>query len=92
VGLPLTLHGGSGTDNEDFRKTIQAGITMIHINTELRVAWRKGLEEALAKDAESVAPYKVLPGVVSRVKAVMIERLKLFNGIDDAARAQKSGL
>jgi fructose-bisphosphate aldolase class II len=90
--LPLTLHGGSGTDNEDFREAIQAGITMIHINTELRVAWRKGLEEALAKDAESVAPYKVLPGVVSRVKAVMIERLKLFNGIDDAARAHKSGV
>jgi fructose-bisphosphate aldolase, class II len=36
--VPLTLHGGSGTDDEDFRKAIQAGIAMIHINTELRVA------------------------------------------------------
>jgi fructose-bisphosphate aldolase, class II len=80
AGLPLTLHGGSGTEDEDFRRAIQAGIGMIHINTELRVAWRKGLEEALKKDAESVAPYKVLPGVVDRVKTVVMSRLKLFNG------------
>jgi fructose-bisphosphate aldolase, class II len=38
ANVPLTLHGGSGTDSEDFRKAIEAGITMIHINTELRVA------------------------------------------------------
>src|SRR5215467_11888061 len=39
---PLTLHGGSGTDDEDVRKAIAAGITIVHINTELRVAWRRG--------------------------------------------------
>jgi len=81
VGVPLTLHGGSGTDDDDFRKAIQAGITMIHINTELRVAWRKGLEESLKKDATSVAPYKVLPAVVDAVKAVVLNRLRLFNGL-----------
>lgn len=80
TGLPLTLHGGSGTDDDDFRRAIQAGIAMIHINTELRVAWRSGLEEALKKDAQSVAPYKVLPGAVEKVKAVVTARLKLFNG------------
>jgi fructose-bisphosphate aldolase, class II len=80
AGVPLTLHGGSGTDNEDFRKAIQAGIAMIHINTELRVAWRTGLEEALGRNAGSVAPYKVLPEVVDKVKAVVVERLRLFNG------------
>jgi len=80
AAIPLTLHGGSGTDNDDFRKAIQAGITMIHINTELRVAWRKGLEAALGKDTTSVAPYKILPEVVDDVKAVVVGRLKLFNG------------
>lgn len=81
VGLPLTLHGGSGTADEDFRRAIQVGIGMIHINTELRVAWRKGLEDALKKDAESVTPYKILPAVVERVKAVVAGRLRLFNGM-----------
>ena len=40
TGVPITLHGGSGTDDEDFRKAIAAGINIVHINTELRVAWR----------------------------------------------------
>lgn len=78
--VPLTLHGGSGTDDQDFRQAIAAGIAMIHINTELRVAWRRGLEEALGKQAGSLAPYKVLPDVVRQVKAVMVRRLALFNG------------
>jgi fructose-bisphosphate aldolase class II len=80
AGVPLTLHGGSGTDDEDFRKAIQAGIAMIHINTELRVAWRRGLEEALRRNADSVAPYKLLPEVMEKVKAVVVKRLKLFSG------------
>jgi len=78
--VPLTLHGGSATDDQDFRQAIAAGIAMIHINTELRVAWRRGLEEALGKEAGSLAPYKVLPDVVRQVKAVMVRRLALFNG------------
>jgi fructose/tagatose bisphosphate aldolase len=77
---PLTLYGGSGTDNQDFSEAIEAGIAMIHINTELRVAWRRGLEESLREEAGSVAPYKVLPDVVRSVKAVVIEWLRLFNG------------
>ena len=86
AAIPLTLHGGSGTDNDDFRKAIQAGITMIHINTELRVAWRRGLEQALRKNADSVAPYNLLPEVVRQVKSVVVERLRLFNGIPETAR------
>jgi len=77
--VPLTLHGGSGTDSEDFRQSIQAGISMIHINTELRVAWRRGIEESLRKNGDSVAPYKILPDVVDDVRAVVMDRLKLFN-------------
>ena len=81
MGIPLTLRGDSGTDNDDFRKAVQSGIAMIHINTELRVAWRRGLEEALRKNTGSVAaPYNPLPEVVRELKAVVIERLKLFNG------------
>ena len=49
VQLPLTLHGGSGTDDHDLRNAIAAGINIIHINTELRIAWRHGLEEGLMK-------------------------------------------
>jgi fructose-bisphosphate aldolase class II len=76
---PLTLHGGSGTDDQGFLEAIEAGITIVHINTELRVAWRRGLETALAGKPGEVVPYKVLPGAVEAVKQVVAARLKLFS-------------
>jgi fructose-bisphosphate aldolase class II len=75
----LTLHGGSGTDDNDLRNAIAAGINIVHINTELRVAWRRGLENGLAKQPDEVAPYKILPTAVDSVKQVVLSRLKLFN-------------
>jgi fructose-bisphosphate aldolase, class II len=76
----LTLHGGSGTDDDHFRKAIAAGINIIHINTELRVAWRQSLVESLARDPNEVVPYKILRPVVDAVKQVVSSRLRLFNG------------
>jgi fructose-bisphosphate aldolase class II len=87
-GALLTLHGGSGTDDDDFRRAIRAGINVIHINTELRVAWRRGLEQALASNAEAVAPYKILPEAVESVKQVVLARLRLFNFLDKQSTGQ----
>jgi len=80
AGIFLTLHGGSGTDDEHFRKAIAAGINIIHINTELRVAWRTSLGGSLARDPNEVVPYKILRPVVDSVKQVVTSRLKLFHG------------
>jgi fructose-bisphosphate aldolase, class II len=82
----LTLHGGSGTDDGDLRKAIAAGINIVHINTELRVAWRDGLESGLAKHPDEVVPYKILPSAVDSVKQVVASRLRLFNGERHAAQ------
>jgi fructose-bisphosphate aldolase class II len=84
VQMPLTLHGGSGTDDEDLRKAIGAGINIIHINTELRVAWRRGLEEGLSKEPDEVVPYKILPFAVRSVEEVARSRLALFNAAGKA--------
>jgi fructose-bisphosphate aldolase class II len=78
----LTLHGGSGTDDEDLRKAIAAGINIVHINTEVRVAWRRGLEEALTKQPQEIVPYKILPSAIDAVKQVATSRLKLFNRLN----------
>ena len=79
AGVFLTLHGGSGTDDEDFLRAITAGINIIHINTELRIAWRRSLESSLTSQPNEVVPYKILPPVVESVKQVVSSRLKLFN-------------
>ena len=69
AGIFLTLHGGSGTDDADFTNAIAAGINIIHINTELRVAWRQSLEDSLNRHPNEVVPYKVLPPVIEGRKA-----------------------
>jgi fructose-bisphosphate aldolase, class II len=76
----LTLHGGSGTDDGDLRKATTAGINIVHINTELRVAWRDGLVRGLAERPGEVVPYKILPAAVESVKQVVASRLRLFTG------------
>ncbi|MDE2030997.1 MAG: class II fructose-bisphosphate aldolase [Patescibacteria group bacterium] len=81
TGIPLVLHGGSGTMDQDFVACIKNGIDIVHINTEIRVAYRKGLEEALKNMPDEVAPYKYLPEAVDAIEKVVEARLKLFNNI-----------
>lgn len=79
TGVFLTLHGGSGTNDDDLKKAIKAGITIIHINTEIRLAWRRGIEASLALKPQAVSPYKILPGAFQAVKDVVNARLQLFS-------------
>lgn len=80
-GVPLVLHGGSGTMDEDFIACIKAGIDIVHINTEIRVAFKDALKKSLADHPDEVAPYKYLPETVEAIEKVVEMRLKLFNGI-----------
>ena len=86
AGIPLVLHGGSGVSDSDFISAIKAGISVVHINTEIRVAWRKGLEGMLKEDTEEIAPYKILSDPKGKftdpeeeVYKVVLKRLELFN-------------
>jgi fructose-bisphosphate aldolase, class II len=79
AGIFMTLHGGSGTRDEDFQQAIKAGMTIVPVNTELRLAWRRGVESVLQAHPGDVAPYKLLPEVVGAVGEVVKKRLRLFN-------------
>lgn len=86
AGVPLVLHGGSGVSDEDFVAAIGAGISIVHINTEIRVAWREGLERGLEEAPDEIAPYKILSDPEGKttdpeeeIYKVVLKRLKLFN-------------
>jgi fructose-bisphosphate aldolase, class II len=80
-GKFMTLHGGSGTADEDFAAAAKAGMTIIHVSSELRLAWRRGVEAGLAAEPDEIAPYKILPAAVENIRKIVVDRLKLFNGI-----------
>jgi fructose-bisphosphate aldolase, class II len=79
AGIFMTLHGGSGTRDADFQQAIKAGMTIVHVNTELRLAWRCSLESMLLAHPGELAPYKLLPEVAKAVSEVVQKRLRLFN-------------
>jgi len=79
AGVPLVLHGASGNTPEDLAAAIEAGISLIHINTEIRAAWRRGLEESLKNNPDEVAPYKLLPSAEEAVRKVVLDKLRIFN-------------
>jgi fructose-bisphosphate aldolase, class II len=81
VGIPLVLHGGSGISDEDFTNGIAAGISIIHINTEIRIAYTEALRKFLAENPDQTTPYKILEPAVVAVETVVENRLKLFTNI-----------
>lgn len=81
VAAPLVLHGASGNSDEDVRAAVAAGINLIHVNTELRVAYRDALKLALQENPEEVAPYKIAKGAVVAMQKVVEKKLRLFAGL-----------
>jgi len=81
VKIPLVLHGGSGNSAEDFKAAIDAGVVIIHINTELRVAFKDALKLELQAEPEEISPYKIMKPSVQAMQAVVTEKLKIFNKI-----------
>lgn len=79
VGVPLVLHGGSGNSAADIRAAIAAGVAVVHINTELRAAYRRGLVRGLEENPDELAPYKYLKEPLHAVEKVVEEKLKVFN-------------
>jgi fructose-bisphosphate aldolase class II len=78
-GLPLVLHGASGNTDEDIRAAIQAGVAVVHVSTELRVAYRNALDTSLTANPKEVAGYKYLAAPRDAVQRVVEEKLRVFS-------------
>src|SRR3989339_640527 len=74
----LVLRGGSGIPAEDVKKAIAAGIVKVNINTEIRVAYKEGLEEELKNKPDETTPYKILEPSFEATKKVTGEKIELF--------------
>lgn len=74
VRVPLTLHGGSGTPVGDIKKALPY-LSNIHINTDLRVAYTKGLRSEVD---DTTTPYKYLQPANDELRKVVREKIKLF--------------
>lgn len=76
---PLVLHGASGIGNDELAAAVEAGISMVHYNTELRIAYRDAVRDFLTQNPNEVAPYKFLANAVEAVERVVEEKLRVMN-------------
>ncbi len=49
VSVPLVLHGGSGISEDTLRELIRKGISKVNVGSELKLAWRDGLNAFFAE-------------------------------------------
>lgn len=81
TNIPIVLHGGSGNSEDDFKMAIANGVSIVHINTEIRVAYKQGLQVGLSENPDEVVPYKFLKPAVKAVQDVVEKKLRLFNNL-----------
>jgi len=81
TGLPLVLHGGSGQGESLVKEAIKAGVAVVHVNTELRTAYKSGLVKSLSENPDEVAPYKFLKPAKLAMQKVVLEKLQIINNL-----------
>ncbi len=77
VSIPLVLHGSTGVSDRDLKRCIKYGIAKINCDTELRMAFMKGLRRHISE-----TDYRIpLNAAREEVKKVVKRRVKLYNSM-----------
>ena len=78
IDTPLVLHGGSGLSDDDFRNTINHGITKVNIFTDLCVAGENAVANNIG-DTSGFNGYLSLRALkVEAMKKAVMEKMMLF--------------
>lgn len=75
VGKPLVLHGASNVPGDQLKAAIAAGICVVNIDTELRLAFAKAVRKVL-EDPEVFDPRKMLTPAIEAVKAAAENKIE----------------
>lgn len=84
VSVQLSLHGGSGTPAHYFESAAKIGVSKVNINSDLRYAFRTGLEKVLADNPSEFAVAKIMEPVRDAVQAVVEEKVDSFGSAGKA--------
>lgn len=82
AGIPLVLHGGSGLSDEDFRQTIECGVSKINIFTDLTLAAMGNIRENAADVSLSFMGQCLK--MTDAVKQEAVKKMRLFGSAGKA--------
>jgi fructose-bisphosphate aldolase class II len=84
ISCNISLHGGSGTPGHYFVDAVKIGVTKVNINSDMRVAYRRTLEQVLADNPSEYAVVKLMDTVVEAVQVVVESKIDMFNSTGKA--------
>ena len=79
IDCNISLHGGSGTPGHYFEDAVKIGVSKININSDMRVAYRKTLEQVLRDNPSEYAVIKLMDKVIDAVRFVVEAKIDMFN-------------
>lgn len=85
VGIPLVLHGASGIPEDEVRAAMKAGVHKFNADTDLRHAFRAGLEAVFATGDRQLE--EAMAEGRTRMVAATIEKMKLYGCAGKAKKA-----
>lgn len=76
TGIPLVLHGASGLPEETARQAVEAGIAKMNVDTDLRVAFREGMQDIWSEGDRHLED--ALAEGRARMRSVVAQKLRLY--------------
>lgn len=84
VQRPIVLHGGSDVPDEQIQKAIERGVAKINVDTELRQAFTRGVQEILDNNSEEYHLAVSLGNGREVMQQKVKEKIRLFGSANRA--------
>ncbi|MFA6553563.1 MAG: class II fructose-bisphosphate aldolase [Patescibacteria group bacterium] len=74
----LVLHGASGLAADQIQQGVRLGVTIINIDTEMRIAFTQTLRKTLDEDPTIFDPRELLSPSIMAIQAIVEEKVRMF--------------
>lgn len=82
--VPLALHGASAISHDQLTQSIERGIRIVNIVTELEYAFTEQLRETVRDKKEEYDPRLILEPSIDAIRDIVREKLQLFGSAGQA--------
>lgn len=80
----ISLHGGSGIPEHYFIDAVNAGVSKVNINYDMRVAFRNSLEKVLKENPDELSFARLTDDIISAVQKVVEEKIDMLGSAGKA--------
>ena len=77
VAAPLVMHGGSGLTDNDFRRSMENGISKVNIFTDINCAAANAAHDAWKS---GIGMTDLMPEITEAVRKETVKKIKIFTG------------